>query len=112
MAKCKLIALTTPLPGKEDEFHDWYQNTHLPEILSLPGGVSAQRFKQVAKLMGNDENPWLAIYDFECDDPMTVLGAMGEAAGSGKMTPAIYQDMATTYTAFFVEHGEEVKAPA
>lgn len=110
MAKCKLIALTTPLPGKEDEFHDWYQNTHLPEILALPGGVSAQRFKQVAKLMGNDTNEWLAIYDFECDDPMTVLGAMGEAAQSGKMTPAIYQDMATTYTSFFIEHGEEVKA--
>ena len=110
MAKFKLVALTTPLPGKEDEFHDWYQNTHLGEVIALPGGVSAQRFKLVAKLMGSDTNQWLAIYDFEADDAMALLGAMGEASKSGKMTPATTQDMATTYTALFTEYGEEVKA--
>ena len=110
MAKFKLVALTTPLPGKEDEFHDWYQNTHLAEVIGLPGGVSAQRFKLVAKLMGSDTNQWMAIYDFEGDDPMALLGAMGERAKSGKMTPATTQDMATTYTALFTEYGEEVKA--
>ena len=79
-------------------------------LISLPGGVSAQRFKLVAKLMGSDTNQWLAIYDFEGDDPMALLGAMGERAKSGQMTPATTQDMATTYTALFTEYGEEVKA--
>ena len=51
MAKCKLVALTTPLPGKEAEFNDWYQNAHLPEIISIPGFEGAQRFQLVAKLM-------------------------------------------------------------
>ena len=110
MAKCKLIALTTPLPGKEAEFHDWYQNTHLKEICSVPGFQGAQRFKLVAKLIGSDENQYLAIYDAECDDPGALLAAMGAKAQSGEMTPAIYQDMATTYTAFFVECGDYVKA--
>lgn len=109
MAKCKLIALTTPVAGKEGQYHDWYQNVHLPEILSLPGGVSAQRFKLVAKMIGADENQYLAIYDFECDDPGVTLGAMGEAAGSGKLTQTDASDMGTTYTAFFIEHGPEVK---
>ena len=108
MPKCKLIALTTPLPGKEAEFHDWYQNTHLPELVSFPGMEGAQRYELVAKLMGSDTNPWLAIYDIDIDDPMAFLGAMGQAAGEGKLTPAIYQDMATTYTALFTEHGERV----
>src|SRR5436190_937315 len=48
MPKCKLVALTTPLPGKEAEFHDWYQNTHLKEITSVPGFEGAQRFQLVA----------------------------------------------------------------
>jgi hypothetical protein len=103
MAKCKLIALTTPLPGKEAEYHDWYQNTHLKEVLAIPGGVSAQRFQLVAKLMGADPNTFLAIYDFEADDPGAVLAAMGAAAQSGKMTQSDTQDFSTTYTAFFVE---------
>lgn len=110
MPKCKLVAITRPLPGKEAEYHDWYQNTHLPEVISLPGGVSAQRFKLVAKLMGNDENEFLAIYDFDCDNPAELLGAFGQAAQSGKMTPGTAQDMATCYTALFMEHGEVVTA--
>jgi hypothetical protein len=110
MPKCKLIALTTPLPGKEAEFHDWYQNTHLKEVTSVPGFLGAQRFQLVAKLMGADPNQFLAIYDAEVDDPGALLAGMGEFAQSGKMTPATTQDMATTYTAFFVECGDYVTA--
>ncbi len=110
MAKCKLVALTTPLPGKEAEFHDWYQNTHLPEIISIPGFEGAQRFSLVAKMMGADENQYLAIYDAESDNPGALMAAMGELAQSGGMTPPIYQDMATTYTALFTECGDYVKA--
>ena len=110
MPKVKLVALTTPLPGKEAEFNDWYQNTHLKEVTSIPGFQGAQRFKLVAKLMGSDPNTYLAIYDAEVDDPGALLAGMGELAQSGKMTPPIYQDMATTYTAFFTECDEYVKA--
>lgn len=109
MARCKLVALTSPLPGKEAEFHDWYQNTHLPEVIALPGGISAQRFKLVAKLMGSDANQWLAIYDFECDNPAELLGAFGQASKSGQLTPGTAQDMATCYTALFMEAGDEVR---
>ena len=110
MAKCKLVALTTPLPGKEAEFHDWYQNAHLPEIISVPGFVGAQRFQLVAKMMGSDENQYLAIYDAETDDPGALMAGIGALAQSGKMTPPIYQDMATTYTALFTGCDEYVKA--
>ena len=109
MAKFKLIALTTPAAGKEAEFHNWYQNVHLPELCALPGLDSAQRYQLVAKLMGSDTNQWLAIYDIEADDPMAFMGAMGEAATSGKLTQSDASDMATTYTAFFSEYGERVE---
>ena len=110
MAKFKMIALTTPVAGREDEFHDWYQNTHLPELATIPGLYGAQRYKLVAKLVGEDNNPWLAIYDIECDDAMTFLGAIGEAASSGKLTQSTASDPATTYTAVFSEYGERVVA--
>jgi hypothetical protein len=108
MAKFKMIALTTPVPGKEDQFHDWYQNTHLPELVAFPGMQGAQRYQLVTKLMGSDTNPWLAIYDIECDDPMALLGTLGEAAATGKTTASDASDMATTYTALFSEYGERV----
>ena len=112
MAKFKMIALTTPVAGMEAEFNEWYQNIHLPELTAIAGMTGAQRYKLVTKLMGSDTNPWLAIYDIECDDPMAFLGAMGEAATSGKLTQGTASDQATTYTALFSEYGERVLAKA
>jgi hypothetical protein len=108
MAKFKMIALTTPVPGRETDFHEWYQNTHLPELVGLGPITGAQRYQLVAKLVGSDTNPWLAIYDIECDDAMAFLGAMGEASTNGKLTQSDASDMATTYTAVFSEYGERV----
>ena len=106
MAKLKMIALTTPLPGKEQDFHEWYNDKHLPELVNGLGMEGAQRYELVAKLMGSDTNQYLAIYDIETDDPAAFMGKMGELAQSGKMTPPTTQDMQTTYTALFVEMGE------
>lgn len=108
MAKFKLIALASPVAGKEEEFHDWYQNKHLPQIIGLPGGVGAQRYKLVAKLMGSDENEWLAIYDIECDDPMEFIGGMVQANQEGKLDQTEANDMGKVYTALFSEYGERV----
>lgn len=112
MAKCKLIALTNPIPGKEAEFHDWYQNTHLRELVAFEGVEGAQRYKLVAKLIGADANQWLAIYDIETDDPGALLARMGQAAASGTLTQGTASDMATTYTALFIEHGPRVESSA
>src|SRR5690348_5099594 len=101
MPKVKLVALTTPLPGKEAEFQDWYQNTHLQEVTSIPGFEGAQRSQLVAKLMGSNPTTYLAIYAAEVEDPGALPAGMGELTQSGKTTPPIYQDMATTYTALF-----------
>jgi hypothetical protein len=108
MPKVKLIALTTPLPGKEAEFHDWYQNKHLPEITSIPGVIGGQRFELVARLAGTDPNSFLAVYDAEVDDPASLIAGIAELSKSGRMTPPEGMDSATTYTAVFVESGEYV----
>ncbi|WP_404480879.1 hypothetical protein [Novosphingobium sp. BL-52-GroH] len=106
--KMKLVALTRPLPGREAEFNEWYDTTHLPELVNKFGMAGAQRYKLAARLMGSDENEFLAIYDIEADDPMTFLGAMGAAAKSGELTTNDAQDFGTCYTALFTEHGERV----
>jgi len=108
MRKFKLVALTTPVEGKETEFHAWYQDHHLPEMVGFPGMRGAQRFKLTTKLIGTDSNPWLAIYDLETEDPMAFLAAVGEASAAGKLTQSDAADMTKTYTALFEEYGERV----
>jgi hypothetical protein len=109
MPNFKLVALTRPVPGREDEYHNWYNTVHLPELVNQFKMKGAQRYQLVAKLIGADENDFLAIYDVECDDPGVFLGQMGEAAASGKMTPSDATDAGTTYTALFGEYGPRVE---
>jgi hypothetical protein len=40
-----VLVYTNPTSGQDDAFNDWYDNTHVPQILALPMVVSAQRFK-------------------------------------------------------------------
>lgn len=108
MVKMRMIALTTPQPGREQEFHDWYNNVHLHEIVNTFGMEKATRYELVAKLMGSDTNQFLAIYEFEADDPAAFLGTMGAAAQSGKLTQSDAQDFGTCYTAVFREIAEPV----
>ena len=106
MAKFKMIALTQPVEGREDEYNHWYQNIHLPEICALPGLVGAQRYKLAAPLQGFDGRPFLAIYDIETDDINATLGGFA----TNPMTPCDASDNAGAYTVIFEEFGERVNA--
>ncbi len=108
MPHFKMIALTRPIESKEDEFNDWYQNYHLPEICAMPGVIGAQRYKQAAALQGGDERNYLAVYDIETENLGAVLGAIGKASAQGKMTGTDAADRAGAYTVVFVEQGERV----
>jgi hypothetical protein len=111
MAQCKLIALTTPIPGREQNYHDWYNNVHLPEIVNGMGCQGAQRFELVAKMIGTDANQFLAIYDIETDDPEGFMAKMGAFAQSGGMTPSDSTGDAG-YSAFFRAIGDRLEPSA
>jgi hypothetical protein len=53
------LAYSDPGPVPEAEFHDWYDNEHLPARLTVPGFESATRYRALDGL----KPPWLAAYD-------------------------------------------------
>lgn len=61
----------------EDEFNAWY-DAHLPEILSIPGFVSAQRYR-LDPVVVDDDVPvryrFMALYEIE-GDPEQLLAEM------------------------------------
>ncbi len=40
-----LLVFTNAAEGREPEFHEWYDTVHVPEVLDVPGVVSAQRYE-------------------------------------------------------------------
>jgi hypothetical protein len=91
-----LTVLTNAVPGKEKEFDDWYTKVHLREVLSIPGFVSAQRFKVVSQPGQTPQWSFFAVYNMETDNPQAVVAelmrryAANEMTSSAAMSPVWY----------------------
>ena len=71
MANHKLIVFTNPQEGREQEFRDWYVNTHLSEVANLDGFISGQLFT-LATPVAEGGHRHMAVYEIE-------EGRLGEA---------------------------------
>lgn len=88
---------------REAEYHQWYDGTHLAEITSVEGIVSARRF---APVDGN--GPFIAIYELDCADLDGAVQRLSDLAAAGKMSsiellsldpppvPKVYREIAST----------------
>ena len=109
--KYKMVVFTNAVEGKDKDFNDWYQNTHLKQIVSIKSFVQAQRFRFHTNIVpgGPDPARYMAIYDIETDDINASLGAMNEFAASGRMP--LPDSMAQPIIgAVYEDFGEVVKA--
>ncbi|MBU8868535.1 MULTISPECIES: DUF4286 family protein [Paenarthrobacter] len=90
-----LIVKTKPVLGSEEQYNDWYDAQHLPEMLAVPGFVAARRYrKSVTQSAGNtaaadDPLEYLAVYEIE-GDPTVALENLVTAVRGGRihMSPA------------------------
>lgn len=76
MARYIVLALTNPVPGREQEYNDWYNNVAIPVYRSIPGFKPFGRFKLAdvpSQFPFNMKNEWeyLSLYEFETDDYAT-----------------------------------------
>lgn len=83
MSRSVYVVHSNPVEGREDEYNDWYNNQHIPDVLAVPGFVAAQRFK-VDDIPRNASAPhrYLALYEIE-GDSSAALAALGEAVAGG-----------------------------
>lgn len=83
--------------SREDEYHKWYDNTHIPQLCDIPGINSARRFTLLnAGFAEADPSipKHLAIYELEADDLDTVMQEIMTRSGDGRMevSDALAQD--------------------
>lgn len=82
--------LTAAVTGRDEEFNRWYDETHMPEILQIPGFVAGQRFA-LASPAAEGQPRYLAVYEIETDDLAATLGALTAAGPSLTLSDAIDQ---------------------
>jgi hypothetical protein len=97
-----MLVQTSPVdPAKEDAYNDWYDNTHIPEILEVPGFTSARRYK-VNGPGAEGAHSYLAIYEIDADDLTAPVAELGKraAAGQSTMSDALGMDPAPVITVY------------
>lgn len=71
-----LLVFTNPADGREAEFNEWYDTTHVPDVLAVPGVVAARRYAiskvDTPEMEGMPSPPppahrYLAIYRLDRD---------------------------------------------
>jgi hypothetical protein len=68
-------------PEQAAEYHRWYDETHIPEILALDGFVSGRRFGSLG-----DDGSFVAVYEIDTDVD-TARAALAAAGKAGTMSP-------------------------
>lgn len=96
MARYNLFAFTNAVPGREDEFNDWYTNVHLADVLKLPGVEAAQRFRMsdVQHRSGPYPYTYMAVYEIDIEDLNVTLSKLREVSGTDAMplSPALQEE--------------------
>jgi hypothetical protein len=83
------MVMSDPLPGREFDFNDGYQNMHMGDLVQLPGWTGAQRFRLVPDVMPRNIQPLyrrgnLIIWDQEGTDLGKLRGDANAAIAGGK----------------------------
>ena len=83
------LVMSDPLPGREFDFNDGYQNMHMGDLVQLPGWTGAQRFRLVPNVMPRTTQPLyrrgnLIIWDQEGDDLGKIQSESRAAIAGGK----------------------------
>jgi hypothetical protein len=117
MSKSVLVVTTRCTdPTREAEFNRWYDELHLPAILSSRHFVGAQRYKLAgAASKSEPEATYLAIYEIDTADVPAAMQALAESRArwpdAAKTIDTLQVFSATTYTAIGA-HQEAAAAAA
>jgi hypothetical protein len=101
MAKANVLVFTNCAdPAREKEFNEWYDNTHVPDVLETPGFVGCTRYEMIGD-PGPGQGKFLAVYEVESDDlPSTMAGLqqrVAQLAAQGRIIDCIRMVSLTSY---------------
>lgn len=71
-----LVEVNCTDPDRVHELHDWYEKTHIPDLLQVPGIVRVTRYENVTP--GDVRSKFLTLLEVEAEDVWQVTTALQE----------------------------------
>ena len=63
-------------PSREKECNEWYDGTHVPDVLSTPGMLRATRYENPTP--GEGRGKYLALYEFDTEDLLQTMAVLND----------------------------------
>ncbi len=99
------LVRTNAVRGREADFDAWYEAVHLPEVLAIPGFLSAQRYRlSPQQMLPDQQHGWLAVYEIDSSD---IAGTLDRLRGATHLQMSDALDLASIDAAVFEAHGAQ-----
>ena len=96
-------------PEREDEYRNWYDNIHIPDVLETVGFVTASRYEIFEPAEGRGK--FIAIYEIETDDYDAFTAShwknMKEKESQNRMTELFSPVARSIYRQAFRKEGDK-----
>lgn len=89
------FVLSNPVAGREDEYAAWYDGTHIPDLLRVPGYRRGQRFKVLDGTSRNARHAYVARYELRSRDLPETMATARARLGTPEMAMNDSFDMRT-----------------
>ena len=87
MPKYTVMVFTRATEGDDAAFGEWYENTHLDDVIAtVPGWTSGRRFDLDYQQGVPMPNSHLALYEAEGDSPEAVVAALHETRSNREIS--------------------------
>ena len=97
------FVFSNPVPGRETEYNNWYDQLHAPDVVSIPGFVTAQRFVKndlpLYRMVDLQVPKYLVVYKIVTDDIEGVFKEVSRRLETGEtfMSPAFDRGTSVSY---------------
>lgn len=81
------MVVSNPVEGREDEFTEWYNNVHVPDVLKVEGVLTGHRYELThipTEGLAPPKNQFLAVYEVE-GDADAILAELRAKGGTAEM---------------------------
>lgn len=119
MAENVFVVLTNPITGEDDRFNEWYDTTHIPQVLNVPGVVAAQRYEVSEVTVPDDKDlpatlpppthRYMVIYELD-RDPNEVMQEFLARVIAGRLTLGETLDLTTISLTGWIPRGKSQRA--
>jgi hypothetical protein len=106
--KSVLLVYTDVDPEHEEAFNRWYDETHVPDILTTEGFSGARRYK-LSGPAPRGQDPvyrYLALYEIDTDDTREAMQRLGKTATDLRERGRMFEHMKLGSTATYVALGD------